>query len=808
MGPIAWYLARNRSLDRDSLVNPVNAGGMMIRLRTFGGLGIDPDGASPEELPLPRKALALLALVAVHGAVGRERIMALLWPESSEERARGSLNQALHLLRRQLDAPDLLLGTSELRLNPERIDADVRRFLDALSCGELATAAEVYRGPFLEAVHIEADGEFERWVEAEREVLARRHLKALEGLARAAVAAGDQGAAVEWWRRVQGADPLNTPVALELIDALERAGDPAGALRHARVHQLLLRDQVGLPPDPELSHRVARLQGVNPPPGLPPPVPPSVRTTSSRGALLAAAGGLAALTLLLWLVARAVGPAPESPTGATIGPGPVGHRASVAVLPFVDMSPDGSLEHWADGLSEEILNTLARFSEIRLPARTSSFHFKGRNVPVREIAELLGVDHVLDGSLRSTGGQLRISAQLVNARDDRHLWSATFDRDPADVFAVQEEIARTVAEALRVEFDLTGTASSPPFPPSAEAHELYLRGLLHWHRRSTPDLLLAIRHFEEATRLEPHYARPWAGLALLYAGLPTSFVLPVPIEVARARLEETARRALDLDPSLAEVHAALGLGYHFDWRWDDAEREFLRALELNPRLPTAHQWYAAHQAKTLRPAEARASILRALELDPLSPVIRNDVGLIHLLNRDFSEAREAWLGTLAEDPSFIIPQFLLHRLDLMEGDLDGAEEWGRRWATLTGAMTVDEITLLTRAVGDPQLRPAALGLLDEWESAPGPRWHDLAFHRVVLGDAEGAIRALSRGTEERAPMMTQLVNLAWFDPLREDPDFRALLAQVAPWYFGAPRGGGFPGDPGEGAGRRFRGRSS
>ena len=821
----------------------------MIRLRTFGGLGIDRDGAPHEELAIPRKALALLALVAVHGVVGRERLMALLWPDSRAERARGSLKQAIHLLRRHLDVPDLLLGASELRLNPDRIDSDVGRFLEALSSGELAAAVELYRGPFLEGVHVEAAGEFERWVEAEREFLARRHLQALEGLARAAAAAGDQPAAVEWWKRLQGADPLNTPAALELIDALERIGDRAGALRHARVHQLLLQEELGLSPDPELVLRVERLRAGGTPPGpesgagsgpefgettdpattAPPPWPsppashsspseshpsqptslssppaeapsgppaatptgrPAARSVPFRRALVGAAGGVAAMILILWIVASGVGPASESPSDNLWVPGPVGDRASVAVLPFVDMSSDGSLEHWADGVSEEILNTLAGIREIRLPARTSSFFFKGQNVSVREIAELLGVHHVLDGSVRATEGRLRISAQLVDARADRLLWSATFDPDLGDVVAVQEEIARTVAEALRVEFDLIGTASAFPATPGAEAHELYLRGLFHWHRRSTPDFVLAIRHFEEATRLEPEYARPWAGLALLYAVLPTTFVSPVPIEVARARLEETARRALALDPTLAEVHAALGLGYHLDWRWDEAEREFLRALELNLELPTAHQWYAAHQAKTRRPDEARASILRALELDPLSLVIRNDLGLIHLINRDFPEARQAWLRALADDPGFIIPQFFLHRLDLMEGDLAGAEEWGRRWAAMTRSMTVEEITLLTRAVGDEALRPAALGLLDDWEGAPAARWHDLAFYRVLLGDKEGAIRVLSRGTEERTPMMTQLVNFAWFDPLREDAGFRTLLVQVAPWAIGPLEEGG------------------
>jgi len=793
----------------------------VFRLRTFGGLGIEGNEALPQDFTLHRKALALLALVAVHEVVGRERLMALLWPESSAERARGSMKQTVHVLRRQLAAPDLLLGTAELRLNPHRVDSDVGLFLDALARGDAAAAVELYRGPFLDGVHLEGAEEFERWVESQRQVLARRHREALLSLARGAAAGGHMAEAVEWYRRLHGVDPLDTPVALELMDALERVGDRAGALRHARVHEVLLLEELGLSPDPALALKVEALRSggavlaedaagdtapppptpvVSTPPGPPDPVvmaqsdlpdPPARQNPPSRGdqrlrPLLAAglaAGVLAGMVLFLWL-ARGQGPVPPDPEGGLTGFPASGDRTSVAVLPFVDMSPDGDMEHWADGISEEILNHLAGIPGLRVPARTSSFHFKGRNVPVREIAERLGVDHVVEGSLRVSGSLIRVTAQLIDARDDRHLWSSTFNTDPGDVFAVQAEIARTVAQALRVEFDLPPGGPGGPSAPGARAHELYLRGLFHWHRRSTPDLLLALRHFEEATELEPDFARAWAGLSLVVAVLPITFVPPLPVEVARARLEEVAERALALDPSLAEVHAALGLGYHFDWRWEEAEQAFLRALELNPGLPTAHQWYAEHLAKTGRADEARAAMERALELDPLSLVIRSDQGLVHFLNRDFARARASWLHVLSLDPTFILPHFMLHRLDLLEGDLAGAEEWGRRWAALTGAATVEEITLLTRAAGDPALRPEARELLDRWEAAPGARWHDLAFYRTQVGDMEGAIRVIARGVEERAPMMIQLVTAPWFDPFREDPGFQALLAQVAPWAVG------------------------
>lgn len=805
----------------------------MYRLRTFGGLSLERSGAPLEGLATHRKSLALLAVVALHEAIGRERLMALLWPESSTERARGSLKQAVHLLRRQLDAPDLFLGTAELRLNPERIECDARLFLDALASGDPHAAVALYRGPFLEGLHIESAEEFERWAGTEREVLARRHREALESLARAAAAEGDTSAEVAWWRRLQGVDRLNTPVALELIDALARAGDRAGALRHGRIHEVLLREELGLDPGEALVRRMERLRSSDQTtrPGSAPPstvtparvrdapdddrpavegavtLPgehsgplsrrPPLRRRLMRAAL--AGGGLGAVLVVgAWLARGGRATVDEPATGhpeAGVEARWPEEVTSIAVLPFVDMTPEGDQEHWADGIAEEILNTLAGIREIRVPARTSSFFFKGKSVPVREIAEILGVEHVLEGSIRASGGQVRITAQLIDARADRHLWSATFDPEDDDVFAVQAEIARVVAEALRVELALPAGGDHRRAAPGLEAHELYLRGLFHWNRRSTPDLLAALRHFEEATRLEPDYAQAWAGLSLVYAVLPIAFVPPLPVEVARARLEEVARRALTLDPSLAEVHAALGLGYHFDWRWEEAEAEFKRALELNPRLSTANQWYAEHLVKTNRTSEALSHVERALELDPLSLVVRNDIGLIHFLSRDFDRARESWQAVLADDPAFILPHFFLHRLDLLEGDLPGAEEWGRRWAALAGAMTVDEVTLLTRATADPALRPSALQRLDAWEAATGVRWHDLAFYRALLGDVTGALRALERGVEARAPMMVQLVNAPWFDPIRQEPRFQALLAVVAPWAMTstAPAAAGVPG---------------
>lgn len=577
-------------------------GASMLRLLTLGGLSIERDGRPLDHLSGNRKGLALLAVLAVHGKVGRDRLMAILWPESDGERARGSLKQTVHSLRRQLAEPDLLLGMTELRLNPDRIEADVQLFSLALERGDAEEAASLYAGPFLDGVYLDGTAEFEHWLDGRRDELASRHREALESLAVVAGARGDLAAEVAWWRRLQGADPLNSRAALRLMEALERSGDRAAALRHAQVHERLLLEELDVSLDPTVAEFVERLRASFTPwvaqgsagsdsagdgarqagPETLRPARASTPNTGRRRRPLLQAGGLLAGGILLALGALVAG---LLFTNARAGSGPDGEGsllaggdgpsplASVAVLPFLDLSPDRDLEYLADGIAEEILNSLAGIQEIRVPARTSSFYFKGRNLPIREIARQLSVDHVLEGSLRTDGDRIRVTAQLIDARTDQHLWSRNFEPEFDDLFAVQDEIARTVADALRVRLAPGAEASFHPPTGDPAAHDLYLRGLFHWNRRSAPDLLLAIQFFTEATERDPGYARAWAGLALVYAVIPIGFIPPLPTDLARARLEEAADRALALEEGLragAPMMVQLGHIPWFDPLRDDA----------------------------------------------------------------------------------------------------------------------------------------------------------------------------------------------------------------------------------------------
>jgi DNA-binding SARP family transcriptional activator len=251
----------------------------MLHLRTFGGLAVQRAGTALDPVNAQRKALALLAVLASAGTrgIGRDKLMLLLWPESDADRARGALKQMLHTLRRQLSRPDAILGTAELRLNPELIESDLMRFRTALEAGDLKAAVALYHGPFLDGVHLDGAPEFDEWLEQQRAELERGYHEALERLACAAEGEGELERAAAWWRRLQAADPLNGRVALRLMQALEASGDRAAALRHARVHELLLREELGIAPDPTVAALAERLRSSA---AAPPPLGASAPTAT------------------------------------------------------------------------------------------------------------------------------------------------------------------------------------------------------------------------------------------------------------------------------------------------------------------------------------------------------------------------------------------------------------------------------------------------------------------------------------------------------------------------------------------------
>ncbi len=305
--------------------------------------------------------------------------------------------------------------------------------------------------------------------------------------------------------------------------------------------------------------------------------------------------------------------------------------ASAAVLPFADLSPGKDQEYFSDGLTEELITSLSRIHGLRVAARTSSFQFKGRNADVREVGRKLDVGAVLEGSVRRSGNRLRVTAQLSSAKDGYQLWSDSYDRDLADVFAVQEEIARAIVSALRVRLG-GGPDSSLAAQPTRnlEAYDLYLKGRFAWNQRTGAAALKeAVRYLEQAVAQDSSFARAWAALAdayilvVPYAGLSPTETWP--------KAKAAAQRGLLLDSTSAEAYTSLAYGSMlYEWNWRAAEENFGRAIAANPNYATGHHWYADFLAGRGRLDESLEQMRRAHELDPLSRVISSELGWVLL----------------------------------------------------------------------------------------------------------------------------------------------------------------------------------
>ncbi len=377
--------------------------------------------------------------------------------------------------------------------------------------------------------------------------------------------------------------------------------------------------------------------------------------------------GLGALGLVLataagvWLGRK--GPEP----GSTTSPPGV---TSIAVLPFADLSQAKDQEYFSDGLAEELLNVLAKSPELRVAGRTSSFQFKGKNEDPRVIGQKLGVTTLLEGSVRKAGNHVRITAQLVKVADGFHLWSETYDRELTDIFAVQDEIARSVSRALKVK--LLGKNRSPPASrgSNAEAYNLYLQGKYFFARRTNEDLKKAIAYYEQALRLDPAYALAWVGLAEAHIFESGQGDVPVHEGFRKSRVE--VEKALTLDPNLAEAHLALGaIRMAYDWDWSGAEAAYDRALELEPGNATVVRG-AASLAATLGRFDAAIDLTRhRVELDPLSVGSHFGLGIYAWYAGRLDEAEAAFRKVLELNPDYPLAHLHLGRIYLTRVEAGG-----------------------------------------------------------------------------------------------------------------------------------------
>jgi TolB-like protein/Flp pilus assembly protein TadD/predicted Ser/Thr protein kinase len=492
------------------------------------------------------------------------------------------------------------------------------------------------------------------------------------------------------------------------------------------------------------------------------------RRPSRRVAWVGAGAAALVLALLagLWLGREA------KRGGSQAGAPGMAAIPSIAVMPFVDMSAGRDQEYFADGLAEELLNALARIPELRVAARTSSFQFKGKNEDLRVIGQKLNVGVLLEGSVRKAGRHVRITAQLVKVADGFHLWSETYDRELDDIFAVQDDIARSVSSALKVRLLGTEALSGPSRGP-AEAYNLYLQGRYFLERGSREDLEKAISCHEQALRLDPGYAPAWAGLAGAHRLQASWGYIPTHDGFGKARRE--VEEALKLDPNLAGAQAELGqIRAEYDWDWVGADAALKRALELEPGNAIALRGAAFLAAALGRFDEAVRLDQRVVELDPLSTAGHFNLGYHALFAGRLAEAEAALRKALELNPEDTGSHNILGQVLLMHSNAAAALEQMEREKLPSGRRL--GLALAYHALGRKKEADAALAEFIEKDNQGGD--YNIAEVHAFRGEVDLAFAWLERAYTHRDPGLILMRGDPLLTSLRGDPRYAAFLKKM------------------------------
>jgi len=455
---------------------------------------------------------------------------------------------------------------------------------------------------------------------------------------------------------------------------------------------------------------------------------------------------------------------------------PTGPKSSIAVLPFVDLSPAKDYEYLCDGISETLINALTHIDGLWVPARTSSFFFKGKTQDIPDIGRKLGVDHILEGSVQVSGDDLRITARIGNVRDGRQLWSDIFNRKLPDLFSIQDDIAQRIVEALKI----TVLGENPVqvikrFTGNLEAYDLYMKGIYFYNKRGQENLEKALGFFRSATAIDPQYALAYAWIAETYTVIGSWSFLPPREAFSGAR--EAAEKALDLDSSLAEAHSALAdVTYLFDWDWNKAEVEFKKALECNPRYAIAHSSYAQFLACLGRFEEALKEHELARELDPLSLMIRGTTGNTLAWMGQYDRAIDELNQVLELDPDYGPAREYLHQARLKrflaeENYEEALQECQKSDDLLGMGIVYARMGRKTegRIIADQYIVRSQKDLNDAYAAA---------VLLLALGENDRGFEFLERAYEYRSRRMVFLKTSPYFDTVRQDPRFLALLKKI------------------------------
>jgi TolB-like protein/DNA-binding SARP family transcriptional activator/Flp pilus assembly protein TadD len=780
----------------------------MIRLRTLGAL--DLRGSEEQELRTvlaqPKRAalLAYLALAAPRGPHRRDTLLALFWPEQDTEHARNALSQAVHFLRRSLGAEAVVANNGDgLGLECKDFWCDAVAFEEALDRGSPAEALDLYRGNLLEGFHVADAPEFGQWLETERARLGSRYAQALEAVAQEREVAGDHGGAVRLWRQLAARDLYNSRVALRLMRALAAAGDPAGAIHHARLHQTLLREEMGLAPDREIAGLVRQLQeapsteqrqlksderrvspeaiagaepGDSETAGIESESRSGPQRVSRRRLAITAAGLVALLT---------AGGAVTLRNGAREPPIPP--VRSLAVLPLENLSTDPVQQSFADGMHDALIGELARYPNLTVISRTSMVQYKETKKRLPEIARELKVEGVVEGTVLRDGGRVRVNVQLLHGPSDRHLWAKSYERDLRDVLLLQADLADAIAREVRA-------VTSPVEPSQRRAEgprdslpgelylrELYLRGRHAENSRSPLGVQTAKQYYQRALERDSNFALGYAGLAAVHGFMADYDFAPMGPALDTARM--MARRAVGLDSTLSETRTALALTLGDAGEFEAAEREFRRAIELGPSDARAHYWYSLLLVALGRGEEALREARRSAELDPFGP--RGQTGMLRYAT---------WLVS-GERPHLRLP--VAQRRMILK--VEPGEPWARaldayEYAAEGQCAEASQSISQARQLAPASFRMLAFvatvdwlcgrtaqarGLVEKMKRRPDAR--DQGFRIALVHAAFGEQDSAFAWLKHQRWTLGQLSGLSAdrrVDPLRSDPRFPELLRRL------------------------------
>jgi serine/threonine protein kinase/Flp pilus assembly protein TadD len=471
-------------------------------------------------------------------------------------------------------------------------------------------------------------------------------------------------------------------------------------------------------------------------------------------------------------------------------PVPVKATPSIAVLPFLNLSSDKENEYFSDGLAEEIINALTHVDNLRVTARTSAFAFRGTRQDIRQIGETLNVASVLEGSVRKSGNRVRISVQLISVADGNNLWSERFDREMTDVFEIQDEISQSIVGKLKVRLaSQTGSGTEIPHPlappvkrytENLEAYNLYLKGRYELYKMTREGLDQSKQLFEEAIRLDPNYSLAHDGLA--YCWYSEGFLGFVAPKEAMPKAKASVRRAIELDESVAEAHATLGVILAlYDWDWAGAERELMRSIELNGSSPVSRDVYAFYYLRPVgRIDEAISEVQNSLSLDPLSILFRVHLGFLYYLQHQYDQSIAQFRKVLEMNPQYYLAHAMMGPVYTQTCHFEEALDCYKKAREADAdSKFVDSLEAMTLAVAGQHAR--ARTMLDEITRKALHEYISpvsVAYICTALGDKDGAFENLDRAIFDRDPNILGLKSNPIFEGLREDERYHALLRKM------------------------------